>query len=180
MNDQLEKYIKDHRDEFDDVNPPKDLWQNIENEISSPKIDRHRAQTSIYWKAAAVVLLLVSTWLAFDKVYMSQVKVPVAGQAVLSPELNEAEQYYIALIEQKRQEIKAFSKENKLGESFLYEIEKLDSMYGILKKEMPQGNQDEIADAMILNLQLRIEVLNQQLNIIQSIENSREDEKSVL
>ena len=50
-------------------------------------------------------------------------------------------------------------------------------MYAVLKKDMKNGNEENLIDAMILNLQLRIDILNQQLKIIQSIENSQKDEK---
>jgi hypothetical protein len=63
------------------------------------------------------------------------------------------------------------------GGEFLSEIQVLDSMYILLKKDMNHGNEEVLVDAMILNLQLRIEILNQQLSIIQSIENSQKDEK---
>jgi hypothetical protein len=43
-------------------------------------------------------------------------------------------------------------------------------MYMVLKKDLQNGNEENLTDAMILNLQLRIEILNQQLSIIQSIE----------
>ena len=72
------------------------------------------------------------------------------------------------------------SEKYELGSDFLYEIDLLDSMYVVLKQDMKNGNKENLADAMILNLQLRIEVLNQQLRIIQSIENKQKDEKFIL
>ena len=51
----------------------------------------------------------------------------------------------------------------------------LDSMYAVLKKDLNKGNEDVIADAMILNLRLRIEILNKQLSIIQAIEDSKNE-----
>ena len=72
------------------------------------------------------------------------------------------------------------SKKYDLGDDFLDEIDKLDSMYAVLKQDMKNGNEVNLIDAMILNLQLRIEILNQQLKIIQSIENSQKDEKVIL
>ena len=72
------------------------------------------------------------------------------------------------------------SEKFELGDDFLYEIDLLDSMYVVLKQDMKNGNKENLADAMILNLQLRIEVLNQQLRIIQSIENKQKDEKIIL
>jgi hypothetical protein len=70
----------------------------------------------------------------------------------------------------------SLSQELDLGKDFANEINMLDSMYAVLKKDMQNGNEENLVDAMILNLQLRIEILNQQLNIIQSIE-TRKNEK---
>jgi hypothetical protein len=180
MDDNLEKFIKSHRSELDDRVPNKNLWEDIENEIGQKKIEMHHSKSIAYWRAAAVVLLLISSWLVFDKVYQGGESQDVAELSEVSPELLQAESYYNTLIVNKRKEIMDFSQEHDLGDSFLNEIDKLDSMYMVLKKDMKYGNEGEISDAMILNLQLRIEILNQQLNIIQSIENSLKDESIIL
>jgi hypothetical protein len=180
MDDNLEKFIKSHREELDDRSPRKNLWADIEKEVGEVKIQHHHSGSMVYWRAAAVILLLISSWLVFDKVYQPEDNTDTAELSELNPQFAEAESYYISLIDTKREEIKSFSKNYNLGESFLYEIDKLDSMYGVLKKDMKYGNDEEIADAMIMNLQIRIEILNQQLSIIQSIEKSQKDEKEIL
>ncbi len=180
MNDNLERFIKSHRAELDDKSPRKDLWNDIEKEINPKRINKHDSVTSFYWKAAAVILLLISSWLAFDKMYSPSIETSVADLEEISPEMEEAETYYVSLIDQKRDEIKRLSVEYSLGDGFLNDIDKLDSMYTVLKQDMKYGNEDEISDAMIMNLQIRIEILNQQLNIIQSIKDSQRDEKAIL
>ena len=50
-------------------------------------------------------------------------------------------------------------------------------MYEELQSEYEQVQDEKIKDAMILNLQLRIDLLNEQLNIIRNIKNIKEDEK---
>lgn len=177
MDNKLEKFIKSHRAEMDDKRPKKDLWAGIENELRESKKQRQLSKPVMYWRAAAVILLLITSWLAFDKVNQNFVENRTSEVAKLSPQLLEAENFYISQIDQKRDEIKVIGDKYELGGVFLSEISILDSMYVVLKKDMQNGNEEVIADAMILNLQLRIEILNQQLSIIQSIENSQKDEK---
>lgn len=177
MDDKLEKFIKSHRAEMDDKRLKKDLWAGIENEFGQSKKQRQLYKPVMYWRAAAVILLLITSWLAFDKVIQNFDGNGTSEVAELSPQLLEAENFYVTLIDQKREEIKVMAEKYELGGVFLSEINVLDSMYIVLKMDMQHGNEEVIVDAMILNLQLRIEILNQQLSIIQSIENSQKDEK---
>ena len=100
--------------------------------------------------------------------------------AEISPDLLEAESFYTSLIDQKSKEIDVKSRKYGLEEEFHAEIEVLDSLYLTLKNDLKFGNEEVLVDAMILNLQLRIEILNQQLSIIQSIENRQKDEATIL
>ncbi len=177
MDDKIEKFIRSHRAEMDDKSPTRDLWAGIEKELSQSKKQKQLSIPLRYWRAAAVILLLVTSWLAFDKVYRNFDGNGKSDVAAISPQLQEAENFYISLIDQKRGEINVLGDKYEFGDAFTSEIDLLDSMYLVLKKDMQYGNEDVIVDAMILNLQLRIEILNQQLSIIQSIENTKKDEK---
>jgi hypothetical protein len=121
--------------------------------------------------------LLITSWLVIDKVYQNSDGNGTDEVVAVNPQLLDAENFYISLIDQKREEVKIMSEKYDFGGEFLSEIQLLDSMYTLLKKDMNNGNEEVLVDAMILNLQLRIEILNQQLSIIQSIENSQKDEK---
>jgi len=180
MDDNLEKFIKSNRAEMDDKNPGRDLWADIENELKQNTKQRHISKPVVFWRAAAVILLLITSWLAFDKVYLNSDGNENLKIAEANPQLLEAETFYISLIDQKREEIKVVSAKYDFSEDFMYEIDVLDSMYVVLKQDMENGNEENLADALILNLQLRIEVLNQQLRIIKSIENKQKDEKIIL
>jgi hypothetical protein len=177
MDDKLEKFIKSHRAEMDDKNPKRDLWARIESEISQQPRQRNISKSVVYWRAAAVILLLITSWLVIDKVYQNSDGNGTAEVVAVNPQLLDAENFYISLIDQKREEVKIMSEKYDFGREFISEIQLLDSMYTLLKKDMNNGNEEVLVDAMILNLQLRIEILNQQLSIIQSIENSQKDEK---
>jgi hypothetical protein len=176
MDDRLEKFIRSHRQEMDNKGPRRDLWQDIEKEVITNARQRQLSRTVIFWRAAAVILLLISSWLVIDKVNRDIPGNEATEIAELNPQLMEAENYYVALINEKKQEIRSMSEKYDLGDDFLYEIDVLDSMYSTLKEDLPRGDEENLVDAMILNLQLRIEILNEQLSIIQSIENNQRNE----
>ena len=89
-------------------------------------------------------------------------------------EFEAAEAFYISEISEKRANIEAINDVNQnLIQSFQEDIHKLDSMYGELKKELSQDNNDQVFSALIQNLQIRIEILNQQLNILENVKNQK-------
>lgn len=171
MNDKLEKFIKSHRVDMDHKEPRPDLWIDIANEISNESKQKNLTRSFVWWRAAAVLLLLITSLLVLEK-FVSE---PEGESLVMNEQLIEAEGYYINLINQKHQEVISLSKDLDLGSDFSSEINKLDSMYSVLKVDLKNGNEDNLVDAMILNLQLRIEILNQQLSIIQAIEDSKNE-----
>ncbi len=177
MDDKLEKYIKTHRSEMDDKIPGDDLWSKVEKDLFPKKRVKSMTLPNTYWKAAAVLLLLVTSWLVYEKVNHGFQDVSSPEIVAGSKELMEAETFYTTLIHQKRSEIDQWNNKFGYGNEFKNEIDALDSMYVVLKNEMRNGNKEEMADAMILNLQIRVEILNQQIKILESIGNSQKDEK---
>lgn len=166
MSDRLEKFIKTHRAEMDAREPRPELWINIANEMSGKQKVRQMNRSFVIWRAAAVLLLAITTWLVVDKI----VQRPTPDQNLfVSQELMEAESFYAMQISEKSSEVKALSEVLDIEAGFGNEIAILDSAYLALKESLPFGNQEEVADAMILNLQLRIEILNRQLQIIKTI-----------
>lgn len=82
---------------------------------------------------------------------------------------------FTQLIELKQNELKEIEKENpNLYRMFVADINKLDSSYNALKKELPENpNREQLLEAMIENLRLQTEILNQQLSIINQIKASK-------
>ena len=156
---------------MDSKEPRPDLWIDIANEISSETRQKSLSKSFVWWRAAAVLLLFITSLLVLEKF----VSGPEKEMVVVNQQLLEAESFYTSLISQKKDEVLKLSKELSLGDEFENEINNLDSMYNVLKDNLKNGNEENVVDAMILNLQLRIELLNRQLSIIQSIENSKNE-----
>jgi phage shock protein A len=75
------------------------------------------------------------------------------------------------MIDAKQKEIQAIEKDNPaLFQQFSADIRKLDSTYQVLRNTLPANpNKEQLLEAMISNLQMQIDVLNQQLRIIQQV-----------
>lgn len=191
MKDKLKEFVDEHRDDFDVFEPRPELWQNICEELPSArkeaKVVRFNfgesasfsASTSFMRVAASIVLLLgVGLTLLLVKTNSPDLASAAAykEQEVISsiaPEMVEVEAYYINQIEQKKSELSEYDLKL-LGLDEQREIDKelarLDSSYLQLKKQLyTTPNTDEIVGAMIQNLQIRIQVLNKQLEVLQKI-----------
>ena len=83
--------------------------------------------------------------------------------------------YYTKLIELKHEELKTLEKDEPLlYKQFAGDVEKLDSVYHALEKQLPHNsNREQVIEALINNLQLQIGLLNKQLNIIRQIKHSK-------
>jgi hypothetical protein len=89
----------------------------------------------------------------------------------IAPQLSEVESYYTSLIQQKQAEISTYDLEALGMEDNLHQdLAGLDSSYNRLKRELiSTPNKEQIMDAMILNLQMRMEILNKQLKTLERI-----------
>ena len=81
------------------------------------------------------------------------------------------------MIASKQEELKVLGKEQpELYQQFINDITQLDSTYNNLKNQLNiTPNRDMLLQAMIQNLQLQLNVLNQQLNIINEIKQSKKN-----
>ena len=90
---------------------------------------------------------------------------------------NEELAHYARLVEIKQNQIKKIKKDEPLlYQQFAGDFNKLDSTFHTLKKQLPVNpNREQILEAMIQNLQYQEALLNQQLNIIKKINNTKKE-----
>ena len=169
MGDQFEKYILDNRSAFDDGKPSQELWNRIDQ-----KIERKKTNLSIIWKVAAVLYLASTIALLLDRNSDEY-----AGPA-LSQEFVDAEDYYVTMITERKQLIiEQLSPEQE--KAFLAEINDLDSMYLELKRTyQTNASSERVMDAMINNLQLRLDILNRQLEILENIKGQTDENETII
>ena len=82
--------------------------------------------------------------------------------AYQSADFRDLETFYSGQIQEKVEFINSFETGNEkdhLGQDF----QKLDAMYQVLSEEMKIRPSEKVKDAMVLNLLIRIDLLNQQI-----------------
>ncbi len=172
MKEKLENFIRENRKEFDELEPPAFIWEKIEEKLDNPgpksrpgKYKMIRLSTLLKIAASVVIVLCAGLWF-----YQYQRKEAV-DLANIDPQLARQQLHYTSLIQVKRSELKSIEKEEPLLYSeFSAEIRKLDENYQKLKNDLPASpNQEETVKAMIRNLQIQAQLLNQQLEIIEQV-----------
>lgn len=195
MRSRLEKFIDENRREFDSEDPSPLVWNNIQHKLEPKASAKTFNMNASRWAAAAAILVVILGAAYFlippDKGntdLAGTTEPPVNTQEIIE-EINPAyakEVYHFTqLIELKQGELEQIKKaQPELYNTFLADITKLDSLYKGLQKQLPQNpNREQLLEAMIQNLRLQTELLNQQLLIIQKIKksksNSNENSKNI-
>ena len=170
MGDQFEKFIMENRSAFDDAEPSEKLWNGIDQ-----KLEKKTVPMNIIWKVAAVLFLVSTVVLLLDR----QAPALEVGP-LLSQEFLEAEDYYVTMINQRKELIRQqLSPEDE--KAFLLEINDLDAMYLDLKETyQSNASSERVMDAMINNLQLRLDILNRQLEILEKIKGQNHENEHII
>lgn len=167
--DKLEKYIQENRTAFDKRIPPADTWRRIEQNIHVNGPSRSRLR---YWQAAAVFFFAISIGLLVRNYSPSDAEVVVEEMT----EFSQTEKYYLRIIEDKESILTAYlANYPDLAADFSADLEDLHQNYEKLKDEFDKTGSLDVLSALIRNLQLQQDLLNNQLEIIKQIENSNED-----
>lgn len=163
MKDSLREFIRRNRGDFDDMEPSENVWRKIGNNLDRPSLWNSVA----LWRVAAVLFLGLSVYLLASK---DSVLIERKEVARLQIEFNDLEKFYSSQIAEK---VALISNLDGIGEQdqFTQDIQKLEAMYQVLGEEMKNRPSEKVKDALILNLLVRIDLLNQQLK---KLEDSRE------
>jgi hypothetical protein len=155
MKDQLDDFVRRNRNDFDDKEPSKNVWRNIE---ASMNFRSHTLWNSlVLWRAAAIVFMVLSVYLLLPKsIFVSRTA------QVAANEFRDVEAYYFQQISEKVELIDGFKKNEGLN-GYTQDFKQLEAMYMILKEEMRTRPSQKVKDALVLNLLVRINLLNQQL-----------------
>lgn len=177
----LEKFIKENRAEFDEALPGSGLWDKIDSALPSKK--RSVLKPLYKWSIAAAAVLVIGTGTYFFMTGNEKPAQPLADNetridtAIQNLVPDEAPQMFrfAKMIDEKQEELRILSKEQpELYHQFIRDINHLDSSYNVLQSQLKvTPNREMLVEAMIQNLQLQLNVLNQQLTIIKQIKDSK-------
>lgn len=196
MSNDLEKFIRKNRDDFDDASPSEKVWKNVEGSIPAKKHAKRFTITDIYkWSAAAAIffITLTSVYFLFIRKY-SHEDPPVTEQPITPPSrtdnMNSISLEYVTEfreateeVENRQQELRsAIANNPELYRKFQLDLKTLDSSYRLLRDQAGQSvNPDVIIKAMIQNLQMQSELLGRQLMIIKEFKTTKtsKNEKNI-
>lgn len=184
MSRKLEKFIGDNRHEFDAAVPSDKVWENIAAGFGDGKKKKRSILTPLYrWSIAAAIIISagLTTFLMLknnktaDPITVSAKNDSINDINAIAPEYAPEVNEFAKLVILKQEELKALAPEQpELYRKFSTDINQLDSSYKSLKNQLNVSpNHEMLIEAMIQNLQLQLNVLNQQLNIINQIKQSK-------
>ncbi|MFD0795084.1 hypothetical protein ACFQZX_15790 [Mucilaginibacter litoreus] len=190
MSKRLEDFISRNREEFDDLEPREDIWNNISMELDAwdkqqeqqPK--KREAKTFslgfVIKVAASVIIVMGLGFVLYLKNQKSNNGVDLAD---INPAYAKQQMHLVSVIEEQKTELKEIAKfDPQLYQEFNSDIIRMQSIYKKLNTELATSpNQERVLRAMIRNLQLQTEVLNQQLSVIQQFNQSKnqQNEKDI-
>jgi hypothetical protein len=171
MSKRLEDFIKTNSAEFDELEPGNDLWARIEKKLPAteaalPKKEAQTFSLGFVMRVAAIIIVVMAIGFGF---YIKNPKPASVSLATVNPEYAKQQVHYASLIQSRRKELKVLTKSDpELYNEFSAEIAKMDSTYKKLNNDLQTSpNQEYVLRAMIRNLQIQTEVLNQQLQVIE-------------
>jgi hypothetical protein len=157
--DSLGKFIRKNREAFDSLTPPDHVWSHVEAALPARK--QVFFHTVTFWRAAAILLFGLSSYLLISKFYAKPDKQEVAALQGFS----DLETYYSTQINEKMDLVHLYQAKTGLTEDEITQnLRKLEAMYQVLKDEMKRKPTQDVRDALVLNLLVRIDLINQQLH----------------
>ncbi|KIO77052.1 hypothetical protein TH53_11330 [Pedobacter lusitanus] len=171
MSTKLEDFIRENKRAFDTDRPSSGLWKKIEEELEKKEQQKkkHKRLFNVQlWAGVAASLIVV---LGVTFLYVIPGKKNKISVADVSPVYAQKQTKFVSLIEQKQDSLQAFAKTNpELYHKFKADFEVLNKTYEGLTKEMAGSpNQQMVVKAMVRNLEIQIQLLNQQLSIINEV-----------
>ena len=194
MSNDLEKFIRKNRSDFDDASPSGNVWENIERSLPVKKQAKRFTITDIYkWSAAAAIFFvaLTSVYFLFIRKYSHENPTMNTGPEKAAPySINNMSMEFAAefreaseAVKNKQEELRsAIANDPELYRKFQADLTALDSSYRVLRDQAGQTvNPDVIIKAMIENLRLQSELLGRQLMIIHEIKTTKtsKNEKNI-
>ena len=180
MSKRLEDFIKANKEGFDDLEPGADLWSRIEKQLPPEAAKKTNTKTfslGFVLRVAAAVIVVMGVSFIFFLHSMQKQEVDLAA---INPVYAKQQMHYASLVETKRNELDKIAQSNpELYKEFSGEIAKMDSTYNKLNSDLANSpNQELVLRAMIRNLQIQTEVLNQQLNVIEQLNKMKKEQKN--
>lgn len=165
----LEKFLREHKDQLDDQEP-----HNGHLEIFMKKINHQKKKTLFesipnFLKVAVIITFVIFS--GFIGYQIQNMQTNNLGLGAISPEYQEVESFYTININNQLKQLSCFNNEehqNILNE----ELQDMDERYSQLKKELKMHpDDDRIIQAMIEYYQVKTNILNRVIEQLYLIKN---------
>lgn len=165
MSNKLEGFVKDNKKEFEVKGPSDQLWDKIAAELDK-KQQKKTIKMYQWMSIAAMLVISLGAYLSYN--YQTKSTIDVAD---VSQTLGKKEVHLASLIEEKKDSLQIYAHDNpELYNKFKADVDKLNKDYEALKKQLQTSpNSQIVVRAMIKNLDIQLQVLNQQLMIINQV-----------
>lgn len=165
MKDNLEQFISEHKEAFDVHDAPNGLWKKLDQQLTPKK------RRTPYYAIAATIVLLVGIGLGLMRRPAPHEQL-AENTMTLSPDLRDAENYYTAMVESRKEELEKSGQQYPgLFQDFNRELDTLHSIYAQLKEAYISSNGNPaVLKAMISNLQLQWQLTGRELEILQELQ----------
>jgi hypothetical protein len=171
MKESIDDFIRNQRDAFDVHEPATNGWENIAHRLN---VEKKTSNTSwrmeYWWRVAAIFFMGLSAFLLTQQDSIQE------KTAFAMDDFGDVETFYVKEISNKMALISEFNTYDE--EAYAQNLQQLDAMYLVLKEEMKVAPSQKVKDALILNLMVRIDLLNKQLQVLEEKKEARTKQKS--
>lgn len=178
--DKLEKFIIENRNDFDDLVPDPAIFNRIQK--------REPETISLNWtkvlvRVAAVMVIAVTSYIFIDYMVKEDQSTMLVEKETIDPndaemvqELVEAEYYYSARINERKEEFYCLTANNTgLRDDINLELVELDHVFKDLKEDLKDNaDNEEVVFAMIQNYRIKLEILEEILEQLRSAETNND------
>jgi len=176
MKDQLEDYIRDNREAFDDAVPSLKVWAAIDKELSTQTTSDTKATGRRFplWRvmtmAASVVLLLgVGAILGSQLNFGNGSKESLASDSEVSREVEDMKSYYETEIKNKEAKLVHYNERKNIAPDLAQIDEHLEELAEELRF-VPAGSEEQVINAMIESYQAKAAILEK---VLENLENKK-------
>lgn len=158
----LEKIMRDYRDDFDDLEPGEDHFEHFLSKLEGSPQKNAWEKIPNFLKVAVIITFVILSGMAGYQIRKFQGN-PTTGLSYISPEYREVEMFYTSNINDQLNLIDQMGilDDNTQKKVLSEELKDMDERYNQLKKELQlHPDDDRIIEAMIEYYQVKTNVLN--------------------
>jgi hypothetical protein len=172
--DKLELFIRKNREDLDKYEPPKSSWRRIKAGMKTG-----RSIVPVWFSAAAVVIAILGSALILFSLNQNKV-VSISQGNTGQLFLRETEVYYNSLVNKLYFEAKPLlADQPEIAYELRTDMAQLDSICTDIRRDLKDNvaNQ-EVIEALIQNYRIKLQLLEDMLNLLKENENKPEKNKS--